>query len=100
MSLKKWLLIINSHNRTDISIMTTLAGTGMVMYMTMFLCLTLAKYICYFAAVAEQVPRLTSANTSTTCCLEHVRKYCCCTNNIYEITFIYNIHESPQSISI
>ncbi len=36
--------------------MTTLRGIGMLMYMTMLMCLVLAKYICYTAA-AEQVPR-------------------------------------------
>ncbi len=47
----------------------------MVMYMMMLMYLVLAEQICYAAAaaVAEQVPRLASANTSTTCCCEHVR---------------------------
>ncbi len=42
----------------------------MVMYMTMLMYLVLAEQICYAAAaaVAEQVPRLASANTSC----EHV----------------------------
>ncbi len=53
--------------------MTTLGGIGIVMYLTMLMYLVLAELICYAAAVAEQVPRLTTANTSTTCCCEHVR---------------------------
>ncbi len=54
--------------------MTTLGGIGMVMYMTMLMYLVLAEYICYTAAaVVEQVQRLATANTSTTCCCEHVR---------------------------
>ncbi len=43
----------------------------MVMYMTMLMYLVLVEYICY-AAAAEQVPRLATANPSTTCCCEHV----------------------------
>ncbi len=54
--------------------MTTLGGIGMVMYKTMLMYLVLAEYICNTAAAAlEQVPRLAPANTSTTCCCEHVR---------------------------
>ncbi len=56
--------------------MTTLGGIGMVMYMTMLTHLVLVETICYAAtaaAVAEQIPRLATANTSTTCCCEHVR---------------------------
>ncbi len=38
--------------------------------------LVLVEKICYAAAAAaavlEQVPRLATANTSTTCCCEHV----------------------------
>ncbi len=46
----------------------------MVMHMTMLMCLVLAGQICYIAAAAaEQVPRLATANTSTTCYCEHVR---------------------------
>ncbi len=56
-----------------ISITTTLGGIDMVMYMTMLMCLVLAEQICYAAAAAEQVPRLATANISTTCCCEHVR---------------------------
>ncbi len=45
----------------------------MVMYMKKLLYLVLAEYICYATAAAEQVPRLATANKSTTCCCEHVR---------------------------
>ncbi len=58
------------------SVMKTLRVIFMVMYMTMFMYLVLAEQICYAtvaAAAAEQVPRLATANTSTTCCCEHVR---------------------------
>ncbi len=55
------------------SVITTLRRIDMVMYMTMLMYLVLAEQICYAAAaaaaaVAEQVPRLASANTSC----EHV----------------------------
>ncbi len=51
------------------SVITTLRRIDMVMYMTMIMYLVLAEQICYAAAaVAEQVPRLASANTSC----EHV----------------------------
>ncbi len=47
---------------------------GMVMYMTKLMCLVLAEQICcYGAAAIEQVQNLATANTSTTCCCEHVR---------------------------
>ncbi len=43
----------------------------MVMYITMLIYLVLAEQICY-AAAADQVPRLVTACTSTSCCCEHV----------------------------
>ncbi len=48
----------------------------MVMHITILMYLVLAEYIYYaatVAALAEQVQRLATANTSTTCCCEHVR---------------------------
>ncbi len=58
------------------SVMTTLGGIGIVMYMTMLMCLVLEEYICNAAAAAaavEQIPRLATSNTSTTCWCVHVR---------------------------
>ncbi len=48
----------------------------MVMYVTMLMCLVLVEQICYAAAAdaaEEQVPKLATANTSTTWYREHVR---------------------------
>ncbi len=53
--------------------MTTLGGFGMVMYVTMLMCLVLVEQICYAAAAEEQVPKLATANTSTTWYRDHVR---------------------------
>ncbi len=58
------------------------------------MCLVLAEQICC-AAAAEQVPRFTTANTSTDMLMWACKKYCCCTYNIYEITPIYNTWNYP-----
>ncbi len=81
------------------SIMTTLRGFGLVMYVSILMRLVLVEYICSAAAVAEQVPRLATANTSTTCCCEHVTSTAA-VHITHEITPIYSIHESPRSRSI
>ncbi len=63
-----------SENKLNFSsFMTTLGGFGMVMYMIMLMCLVLVEQICYAAAAEEQVPKLATANTSTTWYRDHVR---------------------------
>ncbi len=44
--------------------------------------------------MAERIPRLATANTSTTCCCEHVRNTY---NIIYEITPLYTNHSVEQN---
>ncbi len=78
--------------------MTTLGGFGMVMYMIMLMCLVLVEQICYAAAAEEQVPKLATANTSTTWYREHVRNI-----TAAHITWSYAPHSiqymiTPQQI--
>ncbi len=60
-----------------ISVMTTLGGIGMVTYITMLMYLVLAWWNRSATLLLRQskyrdLLRLATANTSTTCCCEHV----------------------------
>ncbi len=74
------------------SVMTTLGEFSMVVYMAMLMVFVMEEQIFYVAAVAEQVPRFATANTSTTFCCDHVRNTAAA-HITYEITPIYIIHE-------
>ncbi len=66
------------------SLMTILGVISKVMYTTMLMYLVLPEKICYAAA----------ANTSITCCCEHVRNTAAA--NIHDIIPIYSMHDHPD----